>query len=417
MSVAIGATASVLGEVQLAAGRRHAEQLVARDPHARATSTGVEPRPARRDRGGHRPRAVHRAAGRRHHRQGDGPGAAHPGRRRSPSLDLVAYPLRHARRDGGGGDRRPPPGGVLRPLPAGARAGCSGSATTRSGRPTSWSPTSRPAGDEVLLAGDGVDALPRGVRRRSTTPSSPGPSSRRRASLALVELAAGRVEREEFVHAVASSRRCTCATSDAEIDWEHARRRGAVVVITEPRHRVTSTPMRRRHVRSVLRIEEQVYPRPWSCRCSCRSSRCARPACVLRRAGRARRRRLRGADDAARGRPRHDDRRRPGVAPPQASARGCCVALAARRSRAARENLTLEVRMSNKGAQDLYRRFGFAPVGVRKNYYQETNEDALVMWVHEVDTPEYARAARRHRARGSPARPSSKLTAVTRRDA
>ena len=54
------------------------------------------------------------------------------------------------------------------------------------------------------------------------------------------------------------------------------------------------------------------------------------------------------------------------------------------------QNLTLEVRMSNKGAQDLYRRFGFAPVGVRKNYYPETNEDALVMWVHDIDTPEYA---------------------------
>jgi ribosomal-protein-alanine N-acetyltransferase len=52
--------------------------------------------------------------------------------------------------------------------------------------------------------------------------------------------------------------------------------------------------------------------------------------------------------------------------------------------------ITLEVRMSNRGAQDLYRRFGFASVGVRKNYYQEVNEDALVMWAHEVDQPEYA---------------------------
>ena len=53
-------------------------------------------------------------------------------------------------------------------------------------------------------------------------------------------------------------------------------------------------------------------------------------------------------------------------------------------------SLTLEVRLSNRGAQDLYRRFGFAPVGVRKNYYAETNEDALVMWAHEVLRPEYA---------------------------
>jgi len=51
--------------------------------------------------------------------------------------------------------------------------------------------------------------------------------------------------------------------------------------------------------------------------------------------------------------------------------------------------VSLEVRMSNTGAQDLYRRFGFRPVGVRKGYYQETGEDALVMWADEVRTPEY----------------------------
>ncbi len=53
--------------------------------------------------------------------------------------------------------------------------------------------------------------------------------------------------------------------------------------------------------------------------------------------------------------------------------------------------LTLEVRMSNKPAQELYRKFGFRPAGVRRNYYVETNEDALVMWAHDVDTPEYWR--------------------------
>ena len=51
------------------------------------------------------------------------------------------------------------------------------------------------------------------------------------------------------------------------------------------------------------------------------------------------------------------------------------------------EHLTLEVRMSNEAAQQLYSRFGFAPVGLRKNYYQ--NEDALVMWAIEIKTPEY----------------------------
>jgi len=52
-------------------------------------------------------------------------------------------------------------------------------------------------------------------------------------------------------------------------------------------------------------------------------------------------------------------------------------------------SLTLEVRVSNHGAQNLYRRFGFKAVGVRKGYYVETNEDALVMWADDVDRSDY----------------------------
>lgn len=51
-------------------------------------------------------------------------------------------------------------------------------------------------------------------------------------------------------------------------------------------------------------------------------------------------------------------------------------------------SLTLEVRVSNAAAQALYRRFGMAPVGVRKRYY--VDEDALIMWVHDIDSPAYA---------------------------
>lgn len=54
------------------------------------------------------------------------------------------------------------------------------------------------------------------------------------------------------------------------------------------------------------------------------------------------------------------------------------------------KHVTLEVRMSNSAAQALYRKFGFAPAGVRKNYYSEVNEDALVMWVNEIDSEQYA---------------------------
>jgi ribosomal-protein-alanine N-acetyltransferase len=41
---------------------------------------------------------------------------------------------------------------------------------------------------------------------------------------------------------------------------------------------------------------------------------------------------------------------------------------------------TLEVAVSNTRAQELYFRYGFSPVGVRKNYYERTNEDALILW-------------------------------------
>ena len=53
--------------------------------------------------------------------------------------------------------------------------------------------------------------------------------------------------------------------------------------------------------------------------------------------------------------------------------------------------LTLEVRASNEAAKALYARFGFAPAGIRKNYYAEVGEDALIMWAHGVDGPDYAR--------------------------
>ncbi len=55
--------------------------------------------------------------------------------------------------------------------------------------------------------------------------------------------------------------------------------------------------------------------------------------------------------------------------------------------------LTLEVRSSNRRAIDLYRRFGFAPAGVRPAYFADVQngapEDALVMWVHDIAEPAF----------------------------
>lgn len=44
-------------------------------------------------------------------------------------------------------------------------------------------------------------------------------------------------------------------------------------------------------------------------------------------------------------------------------------------------SMTLEVRVSNKIAQNLYAKFGFQIGGLRKNYYTNNGEDAFVMWV------------------------------------
>ena len=175
-------------------------------------------------------------------------------------------------------------------------------------------------------------------------------------------------------------------------------------MITEPLT-VHVTPMRRRHVRSVLRIEEQVYPRPWShslflSELALRTTRAYFVARVGRDVvGYA------GLMVAA------EDGHITTIAVDPRWHRhkiGTRLMIALAREAVARyaQNLTLEVRMSNLAAQHLYRRFGFGPVGVRKNYYQDAPtrrgaaahdagerqpaEDALVMWVHDVDLPAYA---------------------------
>ena len=53
---------------------------------------------------------------------------------------------------------------------------------------------------------------------------------------------------------------------------------------------------------------------------------------------------------------------------------------------------TLEVAVSNTRARQLYYRYGFRPVGVRKNYYERTHEDALVLWA-DLDATDDASAA------------------------
>jgi ribosomal-protein-alanine N-acetyltransferase len=168
----------------------------------------------------------------------------------------------------------------------------------------------------------------------------------------------------------------------------------AVLMATAPSRppelAVHLVPMRRRHLRSVLRIEAQVYPRPWSLglfmsELALRSTRAYYVARVegmvvgyggLMMTG--------------------DDGHITTIAVDPSWHRhkvGSRVLLTLAREaiRRGAANLTLEVRVSNQGAQALYRKFGFRPAGIRKNYYVETNEDALVMWADDVDGDEYAR--------------------------
>jgi ribosomal-protein-alanine N-acetyltransferase len=147
--------------------------------------------------------------------------------------------------------------------------------------------------------------------------------------------------------------------------------------------------MRRRHLRQVLRIEGQVYPRPWSLGAflSELSQRTSRVYLVAKEHG--------SVVGFAGLMVTLDEGHVTTIAVDPAQQRkgiGSRLLLALSRVAISRgcRGLTLEVRVSNEPAQAMYRRFGYAPAGIRKGYYVENNEDALVMWAHDADLPAYA---------------------------
>jgi [ribosomal protein S18]-alanine N-acetyltransferase len=153
---------------------------------------------------------------------------------------------------------------------------------------------------------------------------------------------------------------------------------------------VAVVPMRRRHLRSVVRIEAQVYPRPWShslfvSELALRSTR----AYFVAKVGRD------VVGYAGLMMSMTDGHVTTIAVDPAWQRHGIGMRLLLGLAREGIERgataLTLEVRLSNKGAQDMYRRFGFVPVGVRKGYYADTGEDALVMWAYEVADAPYGR--------------------------
>lgn len=60
--------------------------------------------------------------------------------------------------------------------------------------------------------------------------------------------------------------------------------------------------------------------------------------------------------------------------------------------------LTLEVRVSNTGAQALYRKYGLEVAGLRRRYYSDNGEDAYIMWSEPIASPEFRERVMRLRA-------------------
>lgn len=152
---------------------------------------------------------------------------------------------------------------------------------------------------------------------------------------------------------------------------------------------VEVVPMRRRHLRGVVAIEQDVNPRPWSTRLFAGELRMPTSRVyvvassgfeVVGYAGLMTTLDEGHVTNVA----VHRDHRRRHVATM------LLLALFRRAVERGVADLTLEVRASNAAAQELYRRFGFAPGGVRRGYYADSGEDALIMWAHGVDGPEYA---------------------------
>jgi ribosomal-protein-alanine N-acetyltransferase len=145
--------------------------------------------------------------------------------------------------------------------------------------------------------------------------------------------------------------------------------------------------MRRRHLRGVMAIERQVYPRPWSPNLFLSEMSESRNRCYL--VARIDREVVGYGGLICYGEEAHVTNV---AVDPLQQRRGIAsrvlhdLILAAVDMGA--EAVSLEVRVTNWGAQRLYGRFGFRPVGVRKNYYQEINEDALIMWLDRIGSPE-----------------------------
>jgi ribosomal-protein-alanine N-acetyltransferase len=151
--------------------------------------------------------------------------------------------------------------------------------------------------------------------------------------------------------------------------------------------------MRRRHLRGVMAIERQVYPRPWSPNLFLSEMSESRNRCYL--VARMDREVVGYAGMICYG----DEAHVTNIAIDPMHQRHKIASrllhdLIRQAVEMGAQAVSLEVRVTNWGAQRLYGRFGFRPVGVRKNYYQEINEDALIMWLDDIRSVGYERRLR-----------------------
>lgn len=158
----------------------------------------------------------------------------------------------------------------------------------------------------------------------------------------------------------------------------------------EPGPEVVLEPMSGRHLDDVLRIEEELYPTPWSRNLfeSELTKRSTRAYYVASVGGR-----VHGYGGVL-------------IAGDEAHIATVAVESSVQRRGLAKRILlhltavaldrgatlaTLEVRADNGAAQRLYAGFGYMPVGVRKGYYVVDGErvDAVIMTAHDIDTAGY----------------------------
>ncbi|MEY4130158.1 MAG: ribosomal-protein-alanine N-acetyltransferase [Actinomycetota bacterium] len=145
--------------------------------------------------------------------------------------------------------------------------------------------------------------------------------------------------------------------------------------------------MRRRHLRSVLRIEEQTSSTPWSLGLFLSEARRPERVYLVAKKGKE----IVGFAGMLFAL-NEGHITTIAVDPAYQGARiGTRLMLVLMRRAIAHGSdcVTLEVRASNTSAKRMYARFGFMPAGTRTAYYKDPVEDAMVYWAYDVDSENY----------------------------